>query len=70
VLSKSKDPKDYSQGDIVTWDLGNGVAHIGLVSSKKSGDGARYMMVHNIGSGPRLEDVIFEWKITGHFRYR
>jgi hypothetical protein len=27
------------------------------------------MIVHNIGSGPKLEDVLFSWKITGHYRY-
>jgi uncharacterized protein YijF (DUF1287 family) len=27
------------------------------------------MIVHNIGRGPQMEDVLFNWKITGHFRY-
>jgi len=27
------------------------------------------MIVHNIGAGPKLEDVLFDWKITGHYRY-
>jgi hypothetical protein len=27
------------------------------------------MIVHNIGAGPRMEDVLFDWKITGHYRY-
>jgi hypothetical protein len=26
-------------------------------------------MVHNIGEGPKMEDVLFNWKITGHYRY-
>jgi uncharacterized protein YijF (DUF1287 family) len=60
---------DYSPGDLVTWDLGGGVPHIGIVVDQKSQQGARYMVVHNIGRGPRMEDVLFEWKITGHFRY-
>jgi uncharacterized protein YijF (DUF1287 family) len=29
----------------------------------------RYMIVHNIGAGPKMEDVLFDWKITGHYRY-
>ena len=60
---------DYSPGDLVTWDLGGGVAHIGIVADRKSPVTGRYMVVHNIGAGPQLEDVLFNWKITGHFRY-
>ena len=29
----------------------------------------RYMIVHNIGQGPRMEDVLFDWKLTGHYCY-
>jgi len=58
---------DYSPGDLVTWDLGRGVPHIGIVVDQKSG--GRYMIVHNIGEGPKMEDVLFNWKITGHYRY-
>jgi len=56
-------------GDLVTWDLGGGVPHIGIVVDRKSADSGRYMIVHNIGAGPQLEDVLFNWKITGHYRY-
>jgi hypothetical protein len=59
---------DYRPGDLVTWDLGGGVPHIGIVVDRK-GSGGRYMIVHNIGQGPRMEDVLFNWKITGHYRY-
>jgi uncharacterized protein YijF (DUF1287 family) len=27
------------------------------------------MIVHNIGEGPNMEDVVFNWKITRHYRY-
>ncbi|HEY6251010.1 MAG TPA: DUF1287 domain-containing protein [Candidatus Angelobacter sp.] len=60
---------DYAPGDLVTWDLGNGLNHIGMVVDQKSSASGRYMMVHNIGQGPRMEDVLFSWKITGHYRY-
>lgn len=60
---------DYSPGDLVTWDLGGGVPHIGIVVDQKSPRGERYSVVHNIGEGPRMEDVLFRWKITGHYRY-
>lgn len=59
---------DYGPGDLVTWDLGGGVPHIGIVVDRKEASG-RYMIVHNIGQGPRMEDVLFNWKITGHYRY-
>lgn len=62
-------PEDYSPGDLVTWDLGGGVPHIGIVVDQKSAGTRRYMVVHNIGQGPRMEDVVFNWKITGHYRY-
>jgi hypothetical protein len=56
-------------GDLVTWDLGRGVPHIAIVVDQKSGASGRYMIVHNIGDGPKMEDVLFSWKITGHYRY-
>jgi uncharacterized protein YijF (DUF1287 family) len=61
--------EDYSPGDLVTWDLGGGVPHIGIVVDKKAASGDRYLIVHNIGQGPKIEDVLFIWKITGHYRY-
>ena len=60
---------DYSPGDLVTWDLGGNVPHIGIVVDRKSGATGRYLIVHNIGQGPKMEDVLFDWKITGHYRY-
>jgi uncharacterized protein YijF (DUF1287 family) len=67
-LSISSGNADYNPGDLVTWDLGGGVPHIGIVVDRRSTSG-RYVIVHNIGQGPKLEDVLFSWKITGHYRY-
>jgi hypothetical protein len=61
--------EDYSPGDLITWDLGGGVPHIGILVDRKSPQSGRYMIVHNIGQGPKMEDVVFHWKITGHYRY-
>jgi uncharacterized protein len=55
---------DYSPGDLVTWDLGGNVPHIGIVAGKKSPQSGHYLIVHNIGQGPKVEDVLFQWKIT------
>jgi len=65
ITNKSE---DYTPGDLITWDLGGNVPHIGIVVDIKSTTG-RYLVVHNIGQGPRAEDVLFLWKITGHYRY-
>lgn len=69
TLPITKSPADYSPGDIVAWDLGGGVTHIGMVVDRRSPDGARWMIVHNIGRGPELQDALFDYKIIGHFRY-
>lgn len=61
--------EDYFPGELVTWDLGGGVPHIGIVVNQKSPETGRYMVEHNIGAGPKVEDVLLVWKITGHFRY-
>lgn len=68
-LAVTENPSDYLPGDIVTWDLGGNVPHIGIVVEEKSAEGGRHLIVHNIGQGPRREDVLFAWKITGHYRY-
>lgn len=60
---------DYAPGDLITWDLGRGVPHIGMVVDQKSPWSGRYLIVHNIGEGPKMEDAMFNWKITGHYRY-
>ena len=70
ALPVTQDARDYKPGDVVTWDLGGGLTHIGLVVGVPSeADEGRMQVVHNIGAGPRMEDVLFAWKITGHYRY-
>ncbi len=59
----------YRPGDLVTWMLPGNLPHIGLVVSRRSVDGMRPMIVHNIGAGPRLEDFLFGAPITGHYRF-
>jgi uncharacterized protein YijF (DUF1287 family) len=68
-LAPSRNAKDYLPGDLVAWDLGNGAVHIGMVVDQKALLSRRYMIVHNIGSGPKMEDVLFDWKVIGHYRY-
>ena len=59
---------DYRAGDIVSWRLDNGLAHIGLVSDRRRADG-RPLVIHNIGRGTQEEDVLFAWTQTGHYRW-
>jgi len=61
--------EDYQPGDLVTWDLGQGTTHIGIVVDQKGWFSRHYKIVHNIGQGPKMEDVLFDWKIIGHYRY-
>lgn len=68
-LTVTQTASNYQPGDIVSWVLPNNLTHIGLVSKTKTTDGKRYLMVHNIGAGQVLEDCLFDFKITGHYRY-
>ena len=61
---------DYKPGDVVAWALADGRPHIGLVIERRSSDGKRPLIMHNIGFGPQIEDMLFGLTITGHFRYR
>ena len=70
VKPGSEDPDDYTPGDIVCWDLGGGITHIGIVVDLKSTDGKRNLIVHNIGAGQVLEDILFSYKIIGHYKYQ
>ncbi len=69
VLAKSTSASDYRPGDLVTWMLPGNLPHIGIVVARRSPDGHRHLVVHNIGAGPKLEDILFEFPITGHYRY-
>jgi hypothetical protein len=69
-LSPSLDPADYRPGDIVAWNLRGDAGflpHIGIVTDRIGASGWP-MVVHNIGAGPKLEDVLFSWPMTGRYR--
>lgn len=68
-LSISETASNYHTGDLVTWMINGKLPHIGIVTHLKSKDGKRNLIVHNVGKGQVLEDCLFSWKITGHFRY-
>lgn len=68
-LNISQQANAYKPGDIVTWDLGQGQQHIGIVTHLKAALNDSYLIVHNVGAGTRVEDVLFQWPIIGHYRY-
>lgn len=69
-IAVSLSPDNYKPGDVVSWDLdGKGMTHIGLVSNLRSSQTGRFLIVHNIGGGVNIEDRLFDWKVTGHYRY-
>jgi uncharacterized protein YijF (DUF1287 family) len=69
VKSLSRAAGEYRPGDIVTWMLPSNQPHIGIVASARTLDRSRPLIIHNIGSGPALDDILFEFPITGHYRY-
>ncbi len=68
VLPISDNASDYQAGDLVTWMLPGNLPHIGIVTDRKSPAGTP-IIVHNIGWGPKADDILFAYKITGHYRY-
>ena len=68
-LRVTRDPSAYRAGDLVTWMLPGNLPHIGIVTGERSADGTP-LVVHNIGRGPEVEDMLFRYTITGHYRYR
>ena len=70
AVTISTNAADYLPGDIVCWDLGKGITHIGIVVDRKSADGKRNCIVHNIGGGQVLADCLFNFTIIGHYRFK
>jgi len=69
ALPVTQDRADYLPGDVVAWDLNEGLEHIGILTNLSSESDQHYLVVHNIGAGARIEDVLLAWKIVGHYRY-
>ncbi len=68
-LPVSSKAKDYSSGDLVTWMLPGNLPHIGIVTEKISLQTGNPVIIHNIGTGPITEDMLFDYPITGHYKY-
>jgi len=68
TLPVTKKASDYKAGDIVTWRLGGRLPHIGIVSDNKAKDGTP-LIIHNIGMGPKEDNILFDFQINGHYRF-
>ncbi|HDR1919839.1 TPA: DUF1287 domain-containing protein [Pasteurella multocida] len=62
------DITSFKAGDIVTWRLPRNLPHIGIISDKKTSAGIP-LVIHNIGAGTQEEDILFKYKMIGHYRY-
>lgn len=69
-LPVTNSAQDYKAGDLVTWMLPGNLPHIGVVTDKIAARSKNPLIVHNIGAGPKLEDMLFKYKITGHYRFQ
>jgi hypothetical protein len=68
-LPLSTKKEDFLPGDIVMWMLPGNLPHIGIVIDEKSARTGNHMIVHNIGRGPKLDDILFSYEMTGHYRF-
>lgn len=69
-LNITRNKKDYAPGDIVTWITPGNLPHIGIVTNHFSSTTGNPLIAHNMGAGPKLDDMLFSFEISGHYRYR
>jgi len=68
TITPGSDPHRFRPGDLVVWELPYGLPHIGIVADRATPAGTP-LVVHNIGSGTKMEDVLFAFTIKAHYRY-
>ena len=68
-LPVSQQGSNYKAGDIVTWMLPGNLTHIGIVSDRQAAGGLP-LIIHNIGAGAREENILFAYRVTGHYRWQ
>ena len=59
---------DYLPGDLITCTVAGKLPHIALVVPAPDGSTTPWI-VHNIGQGPQCENRLFEFPLTGHYRW-
>ncbi|NQD95218.1 DUF1287 domain-containing protein [Pseudomonas sp. CrR25] len=68
ALPESRVADGFRPGDIVAWDLGGGLTHIGILSDSR-GAGGEPLVLHNIGHSTQEEDILLRFRIIGHYRF-
>lgn len=69
ALPVSDDPTTWQPGDLFTQRLPGNLPHIGIVAARLASDGVTPMVIHNVGAGAQIEDILFRFPVTGHFRF-
>jgi uncharacterized protein YijF (DUF1287 family) len=69
ALTEAERAEQFAAGDIVAWDLGGGITHIGIVSDQRTQKNVP-LVIHNIGRGTKQEDILFRFRIIGHYRLK
>jgi uncharacterized protein len=69
VVAEMKDTTKFLPGDLVTCTVPPHLPHVMIVSDKKTAEGVP-LVIHNIGSGAREEDVLLAYPLTGHYRWK
>ncbi|MBX7209503.1 MAG: DUF1287 domain-containing protein [Verrucomicrobiaceae bacterium] len=68
ALPITENADDYKPGDLITCMVRGNRPHIAIVVPAPQ-TGARPWIMHNCGFGPKMEDKLFVWKHTGHYRW-
>ncbi|MDP1590306.1 MAG: DUF1287 domain-containing protein [Prosthecobacter sp.] len=67
-LPVTQNAADYRPGDLITCTVPPNLPHIAIVVPAPDGDATPWI-VHNIGQGPKCENRLFEFPLTGHYRF-
>lgn len=67
-LPVTQNAADYKPGDLITCTVPPHLPHIAIVVPAPDGGGTPWI-VHNIGQGPQCENRLFEFPLTGHYRF-
>jgi uncharacterized protein YijF (DUF1287 family) len=68
-LKVKNNTEDYLPGELVTWILSGNLPHVGIIIDSRSEDGGMPLIAHNIGAGPKIDNILFDYPVTGHYQY-
>lgn len=68
-LPLSNQLSELKTGDIVTCIVPPNLPHIMIISDKRNEKNIP-LVIHNIGNGTQEEDLLFAFKLTGHYRIK